>query len=302
MLRAPTMFEKQLEKTRFFKYVQTVCYVAAVLISGTRICRADWPPGRHMAESMAINLVLGSAIEQNSDYGFCDTCYLGAFIKPGNDSFLTLQLDSGGEYKFVGAVQKTCDLDIIIEDTNGNVVARDTRVDSVPIVDFAPTSSEQYTVRLKLHSARQSQFCGMVLLRKGGWAVKVSNLGTATTNVLTHCEAIAGQAIAKFCEVPGEWAMIGQVMREGGTNTFSGIRLGTGRRVVTAGGDANSKDIDLLVTREGAVPVRLASDTQRDSFPIVEFRTSVASTYILETQNARSHGPSIVMTAILEIE
>ena len=279
----------------------SVCALA-ILVCSPSFCQADWPPGRHMAESMAINLGLGANIEKNSNYGFHDTCYLGAFIRPGNNSFLTMQLDAGQDYLFTGAVHQGCDLDIIVEDSSGRVVARDTKADNIPIVVFAPNYTDKYTVRLKLHSAAQAQFCGMVLLKKGGWSIPVANLGTAGESILELCQQIARKRNTRFLEVPGEWALIGQVMKSDTSTTFSGIRLGGGRRAMVAAGDNNSDDIDLVVSRDAKFPAQLISDTQRDNIPLVDLQANETSSYSVETRNVRSSGATIIMTALLDID
>lgn len=287
---------------RLSKYLLTTVGLFSVLLSTGQAIQADWNPGQHMAKSMLINLALGKSIQQNSDYGFCDTCYLGAFIQPSNNSFITTQLEAGREYLFAGAVEEGNDLDITVEDHNGNLVARDTKTDNIPFVEFVPPQTALYTVRLKLHSANRAEFCGMVLMQKGGWNLPFENLGTASARALTRCQKVAELTSTRFLQEPGEWAMIGQVMAEGDGGMFSDMRLGQGQRVIITGTDSKSQDVDLAAYRDGSTRVRLASDTQSDNNPIIRLTTSRDSRYSIETINARSNGPSVVMTALLDID
>ena len=287
--------------TSFRNLVTSVCAVCVLAVSA-KSSQADWTPGVHMAESMLLNLAIGKTIEDRSDFGFCSTCYLGAYIAPGNNSFLTTQLERGRQYVFTGAVQEGCDLDIIIEDSDGDVVAKDTQSDNFPIVRFTPRYTGSYTIRLKLYAASASKFCSIVLLQKGGWSIPYENLGAACGTVLNRCRRVASLTSARFLQEPGEWAVIGQVMREGETTAFSDMRLGTGRRVVVAGGDAKSRDLDLAAYRDSSSMIRLAADTQSDNNPTVELNTSRSNRYAVGIANARSNGPTVVMTAILDVD
>ncbi|MEL7266339.1 MAG: hypothetical protein AAFP69_16220, partial [Planctomycetota bacterium] len=156
-------------RTSFFSAVLAVCTL--VLTPAGRICADDWGPGEAMAQSMLINLALGRAASEKGSLGFSDTCYLGAFLSPGNNSYMTMTLEGGRLYAFVGATDVDADLDILIERESGGIVAKDTKTDNVPIVTFTPPSTGLYTVRLKLYSADQARFCGMMLLQDGGWTV-----------------------------------------------------------------------------------------------------------------------------------
>lgn len=293
--------ECQVMKRLFRNLLKTVC-VPCLFFSAFHEAHAEWKPGRHMAESMATNLALGTSIEQKTDYGFCDTCYLGAFIQPGDDSFITMHMEAGRGYLFAGAVEDGNDLDIVIEDQSGNKVAKDTRADNIPMVEFTPSRSGRYTIRLKLYEARHAEFCGMVLMRKGGWRLPMKNLGTATGMVLANCQQVSRITPAKFMQERGEWAIVGVVLREGEKSTFSKMHLGSGRRVIVTGADSQSRDTDLAAYLEGSSRVELTSDTERDNQPFLQLTASRSNQYAIETSNAESNGPSVVMTALLDID
>ena len=64
-----------------------------------------------------------------------------------------MELQNGKQYLFFGAARNAADLDILIEDESKNGVAEDTKTDSVAAVEFSPTRTGKYTIKLKLHAA-----------------------------------------------------------------------------------------------------------------------------------------------------
>ncbi|MFM7058658.1 MAG: hypothetical protein ACKO2P_17225 [Planctomycetota bacterium] len=272
------------------------------LNKGAVVTADDWSPGEGMAATMAINLALGKSIEEKSTYGFCDTCYLAAYIQPGNYSFITTDLEGGRTYLFGGAVSKENDLDILILDSSGNEVARDTKTDNVPIVEFTPPYSARYSIRLKLFSASGGRFCSMVLMQKGGWALPVENLSRAGQVMLGRCRNVARQAPTCFLEEAGEWAVIGRVLKKGDVAVYSDLRLGSGRRVVVAGGDSKTRDIDLGLFEDVSNGPALDTDTLQDDAPVLDARTSADKRYRLMLENADSNGATVVMTALLDVD
>ncbi|MEM7453365.1 MAG: hypothetical protein AAF456_03310 [Planctomycetota bacterium] len=262
----------------------------------------SWNPGVHMAESMVLTLAHGKKVEEETDYGFCETCYLGAFLQPGNYSYMTMTLEQGQSYAFFGSTAgENTDLDIIVLDEYGNTVAEDTLTDNVPAVEFTPTVTARYEIRLKLYSGDEGEFCGMTLMRKGGWSVPIDNLATATSRTLEYCERVAAQVPARFLQEPQEWAMIGTIMTEGAESGYSDMRLGNGRRAIVACGDKHTRDIDLTVSQDSPY-VEIDSDTETDANPLLDFEASGFMRYSLNIKNYESSGATLVMSAILDID
>lgn len=275
--------------------------LSGLMGSGASTAYADWVPGEGMAASMAINILLGKEIEENSDLGFCDTCYMGAYIQPGQDSWFQMPLEAGVQYVLAGAVDKKCDLDILIEDGSGQRLAADAGSDNIPVVRFTPPATLVYKVRLKLFSGPGSRFCGIVLLKEGGWTLPVGNLGAAAGQMLQRCERVSSVVPARFLEVPGEWAVIGSVCRNGGTAGWRDMKFGSGRRVVVTGADSHSRDTDLRLTRDNGSGSEVDEDDESDNEPVLEFRSRSSDRYSLHIENARSSGATIIMTALLEV-
>jgi hypothetical protein len=68
----------------------------------------------------------------------------------------TFRFDQGSEYGITGACDEDCsDLDIVVEDANGNVMASDEADDDFPVVFFTPRSGGNYTVNVKMYSCSQ---------------------------------------------------------------------------------------------------------------------------------------------------
>jgi hypothetical protein len=139
----------------------------------------------------------------------------------------------------------------------------------------------------------------MALLRTGGWNVPVSNLDRASNKVIQYCENIAAQTRVKFLEEPGEWAMIGSILEEDEIQTLSDMRFGTGRRIITSGGDTCTRDINLEVFGDWKGYPILGSDYDSDARPIVECNSSYNMRYGIHIINARSEGATLILTAIL---
>jgi hypothetical protein len=142
----------------------------------------------------------------------------------------------------------------------------------------------------------------MVLMQKGGWTLPVENLSRAGQIMLGRCRNVARHAPTCFLQEAGEWAVIGRVLNKGDVAVYSDLRLGTGRRVVVAGGDSKTRDIDLGLFEDVANGQALDTDTLPDDDPVLDARTQSEKRYRLMLENADSSGATVVMTALLDVD
>jgi len=260
-----------------------------------------------MTDLVAKLLAGGAAVVEDSNYGFHDTACMATIISVGGESAISIPLEAGVEYCFVGAGDENAtDIDIAIEDRMGNAVTKDTETDSTPVVFVTPTKSMSYTIRLQLYEAKRDSYCGLILLRDGGWDIPQDNLTTAIVNCIESCveQANAGGEVF-FADEEGEWALLGAMMQTDETRTWSSINLQDGEHRIVAGGDTQSEDIDLAVNREassGRSEEQVASDTDLDGTPAVSFVAESDELYTIEIENYDSKGPTLIITAILEVE
>ena len=64
----------------------------------------------------------------------------------------------GNTYKIYGmGSDGITDLDIQIIDENGNVVIKDTQTDNLPIVEFTPTKTGKYTIKVLAYNVEEAK-------------------------------------------------------------------------------------------------------------------------------------------------
>jgi hypothetical protein len=79
------------------------------------------------------------------------------FQSPGGTDTYPLQLNAGREYVFVGVCDADCsDLDLILRDARGNVLAQDTLVDDTPVVRYRARSTQQAVLNVTMASCSTS--------------------------------------------------------------------------------------------------------------------------------------------------
>jgi hypothetical protein len=105
-------------------------------------------------------------------------------------------------------------------------------------------------------------------------------------------------------DVPGEWAVIGTILEEGKSSVFTDLRLGSGRRAVTSGGDTVTRDIDLAIFEDnkGNATRILDKDEDKDAAPLVQFSAVSSKRYGILIKNAKSNGGTLIMTALLDVD
>ncbi|MGB3669184.1 MAG: hypothetical protein WA984_03675 [Phormidesmis sp.] len=78
--------------------------------------------------------------------------FIGSLGRGGNDN-ITLHLSQGVTYSLVGVCDEDCsDLDIVLYDDNGNIVASDLQPDDFPVVTVTPRWNAQFTINVRMVS------------------------------------------------------------------------------------------------------------------------------------------------------
>jgi hypothetical protein len=270
-----------------------VCLAAAGALAAQ-----EWRPGVYMRQAMDKIVVMGTAVEQKSHFGWDpNLCLMAAFLRPKATVEFDTTLEAGSSYAFLGGGDDTVeDLDLEIS-RSGEVVGRDTETDATPVVIVKPTETGTYTIRLNLYKATTGSFVAAAVLKQGGFTVPVKNLERALERNL----ALAGRAAqlgngARFHDYNNQWAMYGWVIRQGEERGITRITFPKGRFHVLAAGDVHSRDLDLVVKQGGTV---LDSDTDDDATPVTTFNAG-GSDYSFTVKDVASDGPSLVIASVIE--
>lgn len=258
----------------------------------------DWRPGVYMKQAMDRIVVMGTAVEQKSHFGWDpNLCLMAAFLKPKTTVEFEETLEAGSTYAFVGGGDDTVeDLDLEIS-RSGEVIGRDTEADATPVVILKANKTGTYTIRLNLYKATTGSFVAVAVLKQGGFTVPVRNLERALErNLALAARASELRNGARFHDYNNQWAMYGWVIRPGEERGITRITFPRGRFHVLAAGDVHSRDLDLAVKR-GATTVD--SDTDDDATPVTTFSAD-GSDYSFTVTNVASDGPTLVIASVIE--
>jgi hypothetical protein len=260
----------------------------------------EFRPGVPMAAAIA--RVLGGAVsaEKKTNLGFDrGVTFMGALLQPKGFINWRMQMEVGMRYAFLGGGDDgAVDVDLAVIDSSGRTLAHDQLADAKPVVDFTPTQTGVYVVRMTLAHATRPSFCALAVLRQGGFTVPVKNMTTSLQKIMAAGRLASQRASVRFHEEPNQWALFGAVLRPGDTTTISGLNLEGRQHVLVAAGDANAKVLDMaLLDANGHV---VKKDDKPDSVAVVVARTANA-TYQLTITNVESTGPALVTAVILDV-
>ena len=78
-------------------------------------------------------------------------------LRNGGTVNLSLRADTSGSVKIYGNCDGDCDdLDIVVYNANGQMVAQDVATDDVPIVNFRAVAGQRYTARVIMASCTRN--------------------------------------------------------------------------------------------------------------------------------------------------
>lgn len=79
------------------------------------------------------------------------------YQSPGGTDVYPLQLNAGRDYVFVGVCDADCsDLDLILRDARGNVLAQDVLVDDTPVVRYRARTTQQAQLNVTMAACSTS--------------------------------------------------------------------------------------------------------------------------------------------------
>jgi hypothetical protein len=273
-----------------------------LLLAAPKPSLAEWGPGTYMLQAVGQLMSAILQISEKTEYGYDDgIAIMAAYLDPGETVAFIRTIERGQKYAVVGGGDNDVrDLDIEVTDEDGRMIASDTKDDNQPVVLFTASYSGKIVIRQKLFAAARGSFCVVAILRAGGWRVPKENLIKSAAGVISGANRVDQNVSGRvgFQSGQNQWAMYGGVFRRGDQIDITHVGLGTGRRVILAAGDTQSKDIDLYVS----VGNDEVKDVDPDANPIVDFTATNVSSATIRIKNADSIGPSLILTTILQIE
>ncbi len=138
--------------------------VAALVLAGSLI--APIHADEYEDQIKALLVFVAMAAEEEG-YEVALEPYMDVLDDSAHDG-LSLTLEGGTEYKIIGVCDSDCsDIDMHLQDGDGNLVARDQSDDDVPIVDVSPGQTASYQLIVVMHecSAEPCHY-GVVALKR----------------------------------------------------------------------------------------------------------------------------------------
>lgn len=242
-----------------------------------------------MIWGVVLTLIYGSVAIPAQAQGFDSGWNMGGCVlSPGQTADFTREFKAYQTY-FITADggEGAHDVDVQILSSSGRVIVEDVRSDKSAIVEFRPSYTGQYTIRVKLASGVGKPLCFFsVVVLSGGWEISQET----AINVLAKLAAV-GTVLEGELE-----RFYGYVMKPGDrfSMTIDGLR--GDYSLYAVGGDSVS-DLDLTVRRNGLV---IARDEMDDAFPVCEFSNSSGSRIEFEIHYYSGKGAAFVMVGILK--
>jgi hypothetical protein len=232
-----------------------------------------WRPGSFMAMALEKLLLTATRVDMTTDFGFDDkgSTVAAGFLRPEHPQFFSRPFEAGKTYAVIGAGATEANIDIVVTDPNGQVIAADTDQDGNPTVTFTAPADGNYKIQLSVINQAED-FGAVVIMQDGGLRIEAEMLQKVFQRLLDS-GAFASAKIQERGYPNGlvfhenDWAVQGTVLYPGEAIRQRGISLGGRSAVFAAVSHEESFNIDLEVI--DANTGETSADHEPDSNPIV---------------------------------
>jgi hypothetical protein len=292
-------------KNSKFKISLLTGALCALLAGSTPSAKASLT-NEYRPVEQAVTRVMRAAqkVVAKTPYNFdAGICFGVAVVRRGDFISSTYPLQKGVTYVFFGGGDTGAqNIDLDLRDANGKVLAKDIAADAIPAVQYVPKYTGSYRLTLRLKKSRSaSSFCSLIVMRKtGGYALPVSVLREAAKpSGQMPAEMKQYGDVLRFHRVRNEWAIYGAVLKQGDATALGGLKFESGNHIFGAFSDGRSKDIGLMLTRNGAA--LQTQGTQTGATPGFLYQTRGDHTYGLTVQNRKSNGASLIFVTVFDV-
>ncbi|MEZ6104844.1 MAG: hypothetical protein R3B96_01690 [Pirellulaceae bacterium] len=261
---------------------------------------SEWVPGKYMIQAVGEMLDAADVLQRDLKYGYAEgACMVGVLLQPQGDYTMTRRFEKGIEYAIVaGGDEDASDIDVEILDSKGNVVIKDDSEDRLGVIEWTPTTTGEYRVRVKLFEARIESFCAFTVLRKGGYQIPLQQAVDAAGKFFRDCNGIVSVAEDRgntvgFLSEDGQAGIWGCVLPRGESLTMTNVIPGEGQAVMLGRGNDDDVDIDIFVMRGDTT---IGEDTAEDSFPQYygEFKDGASYSVMLKNVDAQNETAFVI--------
>jgi hypothetical protein len=271
-----------------------------------RIDENAWRPGSFMAMALERLLIMAQRVNVSTDFGFDDkgSTVMAGFLTTSHPQKSSRPFEAGKTYAVIGAGSTEANVDLVVRDSSGNVIAADTEPDGNPTVTFTAATTDNYSIEMSVVGQEQ-EFGAVVVMQQGGLRIEAEIL-QAVFQRLLDAGAFASAKVQEMGFPNGlvfhesDWAVQGTILYAGEAIRQRGIRLSGNSAVFAAVSHEESLNIDLEVI--DATSGQTWADHEADSNPIVIVdQPAPDTTYDLRVIYGQGESATLATSLILRI-
>ena len=226
-------------------------------------------------------------------------CLAAAELGQAQTVSLELELDVAQKYVFIASAEPgVLDVDLIIRDGAGQIVASDLEDDQTPIVELTVEAAATYTVQLHYLSGQpDTALVALGILRSFGLPVTDGTFRDVSRQFSAAAGAVrAAGGAERFWRGPGSWCLFGHLLDEDEGATVATLPLTPQRYFFAATAPESVQDIDLYLARTG--PELLGADRDNDAYPMLDYTVTEPGPYRLRLEVAKARQASLVLLGL----